>query len=223
MKIDTQIETLAQDAQSRSLRKMARREVWKRLMMQWHWISAALALIGMLFFATTGLTLLHEGMLSDGTARVTQHEGQLPAAVLDDVRRLPPDAMTLPDSLQGWVRAQWHLELHPKSIERQDSEIFIDLKRPGVDAWLSIDPERGMARYESSDQGWIAYFNDLHRGKNAGPVWHWLVTAFALCCIVFSLTGLALLHIRSRQKLAIWPVVGFGLVVPVVLVLLFVH
>lgn len=223
MKIDTQIAELTKNAEGLLFGRMIRRDAWQRLMMKWHWISAALALMGMLFFATTGLTLLNEGLFADNSVRVTRHDGQLPVKVLEELQHQPQVGLVLPDSLSVWVRNQWRLDLHPKAVERQDGEIFVDLKRPGVDAWMSIDPVRGTVHYESSDQGWIAYFNDLHRGKNAGPVWHWLVTAFALCCIVFSLTGLALLQIRARQKRAIWPVVGFGLVVPVVLVLLFVH
>lgn len=223
MKIDTQVAVLTKNAESLYSKRTIRRDAWQRLMMKWHWISAALALMGMLFFATTGLTLLNEGLITDGSVSVTRHEAQLPATVLDDLQHQPRSGLVLPDSLSVWARNQWRLDLHPKAVERHDGEIFVDLKRPGVDAWMSIDPVRGLVRYESSDQGWLAYFNDLHRGKNAGPVWHWLVTAFALCCIVFSLTGLALLQIRARRKWAIWPVVGFGLMVPAVLVLLFVH
>ena len=37
----------------------ARRSFWLKQLHQWHWISAALSLIGLLLFAVTGVTLNH--------------------------------------------------------------------------------------------------------------------------------------------------------------------
>ena len=39
------------------------RAFWLRQMRQWHWISAAVCLIGMLAFALTGITLNHAGQI----------------------------------------------------------------------------------------------------------------------------------------------------------------
>ena len=39
------------------------RAFWLRQMRQWHWISAAVCLIGMLLFAVTGITLNHSGTI----------------------------------------------------------------------------------------------------------------------------------------------------------------
>ena len=39
------------------------RAFWLRQMRQWHWISAAICLIGMLLFAVTGITLNHAGKI----------------------------------------------------------------------------------------------------------------------------------------------------------------
>ena len=223
MKIETDIEHLAGAADAR-LRRHRLRDAWLRLTMQWHWVSAALALVGMLFFATTGITLTNAGFFESGKPVVTRLDASLPAAVLADVNQLAAaSSQTLPASLTAWVRSTWSMTLHPKNVEWQDEEVFIDLKRPGVDAWLSIDRKNGAVQYEANDQGWIAFFDDLHRGKNTGPIWSWLVTAFGACCVIFSLTGLAILQIRAKSRWQVWPAVGFGLLVPTVLILVFVH
>jgi uncharacterized protein len=47
------------DALARSARQQARRSFWLRQLTQWHWISAAISLIGMILFAATGITLNH--------------------------------------------------------------------------------------------------------------------------------------------------------------------
>lgn len=224
MKIDADIERLAGTAGDRELGRLARRDAVLRLMMRWHWVSAALALVGMLFFATTGITLTNAGFFENTRPVVTRYEASLPVNVLTDLNRLAGRAaQELPASLTAWVHSSWGMALHPKNVEWQDDEVFIDLKRPGVDAWLSIDRKSGAAQYEADDQGWIAFFDDLHRGKNTGPIWSWLVTAFGVCCVIFSLTGLVILQIRARSRWQVWPVVGLGLLIPTVLVLVFVH
>ena len=40
-----------------------RRSYWLKTLHQWHWISAALCLVGMILFAATGIT---DGLLFDG-------------------------------------------------------------------------------------------------------------------------------------------------------------
>ena len=39
------------------------RSFWLRQFQRWHWISAAICLIGMVLFAATGITLNHAGSL----------------------------------------------------------------------------------------------------------------------------------------------------------------
>ena len=46
---------------------------------------------------------------------------------------------------------------------------------------------------------------------------------FAIATLVFCITGLFLLHLHARQRRLTWPLVGLGLVVPVLLILLFIH
>ena len=40
-----------------------RRAFWMRQLHQWHWISSALCLVGLLLFALTGITLNHAGAI----------------------------------------------------------------------------------------------------------------------------------------------------------------
>jgi len=201
-----------------------RRGAWLKLLTQWHWISSAGSLIGMLFFALTGVTLVNAPYFESTTPTVVHHSASLPAALMADLDQAANAAEPqLPASLHDWVKANWQLSLSPKSVDWSADEIFIDLKRPGVDVSLSIDPHTGKADYEASDRGWVAWLNELHKGRNAGPVWNGFLTAFALCCVVFSVSGLLILQVHARSRWKIWPVTGLGLVIPLVLILLFVH
>jgi hypothetical protein len=97
------------------------------------------------------------------------------------------------------------------------------LPRPGGDAWLTIALESGALNHELTDRGWISYLNDLHKGRNTGNAWSWFLDVFSVMAIVFSLTGLCLLYMHSTNRPSTWPLVGLGVVIPLVLALLFIH
>lgn len=94
---------------------------------------------------------------------------------------------------------------------------------PGGDAWLSIDRDSGAVEYEATTRGWVSYFNDLHKGRNAGPAWGWFLDVFAAACLVFCITGLFLLHLHARQRRMTWPLVGLGLMIPLLIALILIH
>ena len=102
-------------------------------------------------------------------------------------------------------------------------EIYVSLPRPGGDAWLSIDLDTGEARYEITDRGWIAWLNDLHKGRHTGLAWSLFIDVFSVACVVFCITGLVLLQLLAGQRPSTWPLVGLGLVIPLLLAIFFIH
>ena len=200
---------------------VARRAVWMKLLMKWHWISSALSLSCMLFFAATGITLNNAEIFENAAPSVTQRAAQLPASVMTALAEADKDpAHVLPPELKAWLKQHWSVNVAAQTVEWRSDEIFVDLKRPGVDAWVSIDPRTGAVQHEVDDRGWVAFFNDLHKGKSTGKAWSWFVTLFGVFCLVFCLTGLALLQLHARSNWKIWPVTLLGLLLPVLLLLL---
>ena len=55
---------------------------------QWHWISSALCLVGMLLFAVTGITLNHAGQI-ESKPQVQSRAAQLPAPLLATLQAEP--------------------------------------------------------------------------------------------------------------------------------------
>ncbi len=198
------------------------RAVWMRRLLTWHWISSAFALFGMLLFAVTGITLNHAGQIA-AEARVTTVQETLPEALMEPLLQAQRDAAELPLSVGDWLLNQQGVKLPAGQPEWSEYEVYLSLPRPGGDAWLSIDLETAELLYESTDRGWIAYLNDLHKGRNAGQAWSLFIDFFALVCVVFSLTGLAVLWLHARERAAVWPVTGLGVLVPVLLAVLLVH
>lgn len=201
----------------------ARRAFWLKHLHEWHWISAALCLIGMLAFAVTGITLNHAAQIK-ATPQVTKNTGEIPAELRELLTVVAETGQgPLPAALQDWLSEQWSVSVAGREPEWSEDEVYVSLPRPGGDAWLSIDLASGEATYERTDRGWVSYFNDLHKGRNTGLMWGWFIDVFAVACVVFSVTGLFLLQIHAPRRPATWPMVGLGLLIPLLLALLFIH
>jgi len=198
------------------------RAFWLRQMRQWHWISAAICLIGMLLFAITGITLNHSSRIESKPV-VTTRNAQLPDDLLAQIKSEKGAAKRpLPPALKAWVADKLSVTIGARDAE-WSQEIYVSLPRPGGDAWLSIDLDTGDTRYEQTDRGWIAYLNDLHKGRHTGRAWSWFLDIFSAGCIVFCITGLVLLQLMAGQRPSTWPMVGLGLVIPLLLAILFIH
>ena len=188
---------------------------------QWHWVSSAVCLAGMLLFAVTGFTLNHAAQI-EANPTVTTLEAQLPESLQNQLLDNPPQE-SLPTELQGWLETTLNLSLNERTPEWEESELYIALPRPGGDAWLSLDIESGELMYESTDRGWISWFNDLHKGRNTGALWSVFIDLFAIVCVIFSITGFWLLLRQAEMRRSTWPLIAGGLLVPVLIALLFMH
>lgn len=206
------------DISSRQLR----RGFWLRTLHQWHWISSAVCLVGMLLFAATGITLNHASRIEASPA-VDNRATQLPPALVAELQAGAEGNAPLPRATSDWLGDQLPVSPGSRLAEWSEGEIYLSLPSPGADAWLSIDRSTGAVEFESTDRGWVSYFNDLHKGRNAGPAWSWFLDIFAIACLVFCITGLFLLQMHARQRRMTWPYVGLGLVIPLLLALLFIH
>lgn len=189
---------------------------------EWHWISSAICLIGMLLFAITGITLNHAADIK-ATPEIITKEALLPAEILSAISVPDAEKAPLPETLRAWLADTQQIEVRNQLAEWSEDEIYLSLPRPGGDAWLSMDLSSGELLYELTDRGWVSYFNDLHKGRNTPVIWSWFLDFFAIACIVFCITGLLLLKRYASGRPATWPMVGLGLVAPWVLILLFIH
>ncbi len=199
------------------------RAFWLKQLHTWHWISAGLALAGMILFAVTGITLNHAAQIK-ATPVVSDQTGTLPAPLLTRLAEMPEEtAAPVPPAVARWAAQTFKANIGGKPTETTADEVYVALAMPGGDGWLTIDRATGEAQYEVTSQGWVAYINDLHKGRNTGSVWYWFIDVFAAACIIFALTGLTLLWLHSRSRPMTWPLVGLGLLIPVIIALIFVH
>jgi hypothetical protein len=203
-------------------RARKRRAFWLKQLYAWHWISSALCLVGMLLFAVTGITLNHAAQL-EARARVATREAALPADLLPLVQALPSRGRgPLPPAVDAWLSREIGIRPTPEA-EFSSDEVSLSLPRPGGDGWVSLARRGGSVMHEVTDRGWLAYLNDLHKGRHTGSAWSWFIDGFGAACLVFCLTGLALLWFHAGRRPATWPVVGLGLLAPLLIALLFIH
>lgn len=199
-----------------------RKLVWLTRFRQWHWISGAICLAGILLFSLTGITLNHAAEI-EAKPSVMTRTAVLPEPILAALAAGPGGAAPLPDDVADWISREMGVEVGGRPAEWSDGEVYVGLPRPGGDAFLTVGRADGAVFYERTDRGWVSYLNDLHKGRNAGPAWSWFIDIFALACAVFSLTGLALLYLYARARRSTWPLVGAGFAAPVLIAIVFIH
>lgn len=200
-----------------------RRSFWLKQLHQWHWISAAMSLIGMLLFAITGITLNHASQI-EAKPVVVDRKATLPPDLLALLAKGPEEGKRpLPVQLEPFLDKAVGADVAGREGEWSADEVYVALARPGGDAWVSIDRATGAVEHEKTTRGAISLLNDLHKGRNAGQAWSWFLDIFAAACVVFTVTGLILLQFHARARPLTWPLVGLGLAAPIILVILFVH
>ena len=105
---------------------------WLGTLRQWHWISSALCLAGMLLFALTGITLNHAAQI-EAKPQVISHQTQLPETLQAALQDKQP-SKGLPLELRQWLEAELAIRLDGRDAEWSDGELYIGLPRPGGDA-----------------------------------------------------------------------------------------
>jgi hypothetical protein len=213
----------AAEEKARAKRKAQRRAKFLREVLRWHWISAAICLIGMLLFAATGITLNHAGAIK-AEPKIVERSAVLPEDLRPALQGAEAAEGPLPEAARAWLAKEMKVRTPAAAkVEWSPGEAYIALPGPGSDGWVTLDTETGEAAYERTDRGWIAYLNDLHKGRNTGLAWSWFIDIFAIGSIVFCVTGLVLLQLHSHARRSTWPLVGLGLVIPLLLALFLIH
>jgi len=193
-----------------------------RTMHLWHWISAAVCFAALALFTVTGITLNHADAISARPA-VSTGTAQLPDALRMKLAKGSAESPAPPTDISSWAEDAFKLSLRDATAEWSEDELYISAPGPGRDAWVSIDRASGAAKFEATDRGWLAYFNDLHKGRNTGITWKIFIDVVAAAVLFFSITGLLLLWIQARQRKSTWPLVGGGIALVTALMIFFAH
>ena len=170
-----------------------RRDFYRHARYVHGWLSA-FAFITLLFFSVTGLLLNHpewfEPAKTEETTKLT-----LPASVLKSIEQQENPS----DTILNYVRQQQNLVGRYQSSEVMDNEVMIRLESPAGATDIFVTTDTGETEITQKPASTVSMLNDLHRGKNSGLAWSWLIDISAIIYIVLSLVGYILfLSIKTR-------------------------
>lgn len=150
----------------------------------------------LLFFAVTGLTLNHAERFS-ASPRVTQIKGKVEIKWIK-AEDAAVDRLAIVEQLRQAHGVKGALS----DFRLDESEASVSFKGPGYAADAFIDRETGEYELTETRSGLIAALNDLHKGRDAGRAWSWLIDASAVLMTLVSLTGLVLIWFLKRRRLS---------------------
>lgn len=173
-----------------------------------------------MLFAATGLTLNHADALEPEPRSTAEAEG-LPSPLMASIAAGPAGgAAPLPQAVATWVRDRFGLDASRMNAEWSVAQVTLSAPRPGGERTLTIDRSSGAVSLESTSRGVVGVLNDLHTGRNSGPGWGLFIDAFAIGCLTFATTGLALLSLYAAGRPVAWPLLAAGAGAPALVALL---
>jgi hypothetical protein len=149
-----------------------------------------------LFFAVTGLTLNHPDWFS-GQVKTRQSQGPIDRALLG-TGTSAPDTRGLVENIRA--REHLHGAVAAEDTRVDDSEISFSYKAPGYSADVSTDRQRGTYELTEVRNGFVAVLNDLHKGRDSGKAWGWVIDVSAVLLTLVSLTGLLILWFIYKRR-----------------------
>ncbi len=170
-----------------------RRDFYRHARYVHGWLSA-FAFIILLFFAATGLLLNHPEWFKS-EQQEQSFKLILPSTLLHSIQDQENPSQVILD----YVRQQHGLIGRYQSSEVLDGEVMIRLESPAgsTDVWVLLD--NGETEITSKPASTVSLLNDLHRGKNVGTAWSWLIDISAIIILLLSLAGYILfLTIKTR-------------------------
>ena len=155
----------------------------------------------LLFFAVTGLTLNHAEALS-GKQKTTRYSG----SVEKDWLRAPAKL-----EIVEYLRAHHGVKGAVSDFRVDDSQLTVAFRGPGYSADALIDRSSGNYDLTEIRMGAVAVMNDLHKGRDAGPGWSWMIDVSAVLMTLVSVTGLALIFFLPKRRFSGLILAGVGL------------
>jgi hypothetical protein len=165
------------------------------------WLHIYLSMVSfavVLFFSFTGLTLNHPSWLGGDKQVNIKNKGTLNVKWVNN-----PDTNKIAKlEIVEFLRKTHNVKGYVSEIRIDEAEVSVTLKGPAYSADAFIDRETG--RYELSEikMGVVAIMNDLHKGRDSGSGWGWIIDISAVFLIMVSLSGLILLCFMKKRRVA---------------------
>src|SRR5689334_19594760 len=98
------------------------------------------------------------------------------------------------------LRARHHIASAVNEFRVDDGQASISFKGPGYEATVFIDRASGAYDVTETKLGLAAVPNDLHKGRDSGKAWSWLIDVSAVFMTVVSASGIVLLLFLQKRR-----------------------
>jgi hypothetical protein len=164
------------------------------------WLHLYLSVVSfglVLFFAVTGLTLNHADWFDDA-ARTTEVKGQLNPAWVAGTDTATVDKLAIAE----YLRATHQLKGSVSEFRMDDRQCSVSFRGPGYSADATVDRPAGTYQLTETRMGLVAVLNDLHKGRDTGRGWAWVIDIAAVFMTLVSVTGLLLLLVLKKRRVS---------------------
>ncbi len=190
-----------------------------------HVYLSSLGLLALLFFAITGITLNHPDFFYSGEERIREFEGTIPLKWLgaenSDEDQDPTEGVDKLAIVER-LRNSHNIRGAVSEFSGDDYELVIGFAGPGYAADAFIEREDGSYNLTETSHGAIAIMNDLHKGRDSGKTWSWVIDITGAIMILASLSGFYLVLTFKKRKRSALLACAIGATVFVIIYLLWV-
>lgn len=183
----------------------------KRAFAEWsRWLHIYLSMFSfviVLFFSVTGLTLNHLDWFPEKEV-LQEADGRINVAWVNAVDTAQVKKLEIVE----FLRASYHVKGQLNDFRIDETECSISFQGPGYTADVFVNRAKGTFHLSERSLGVVAWANDLHKGRDAGQGWKWVIDFSAIFMTVISLSGLILLLFIKKKRASglLWLVLGIG-------------
>ncbi|HLO79485.1 MAG TPA: PepSY-associated TM helix domain-containing protein [Chitinophagaceae bacterium] len=149
------------------------------------------------FFSVTGITLNHTEWFED-QQKTTTVKGQVNVKWVNT-----PDTTKIARlELVELLRNKHKITGAVSEFVTDDYQCTISFNGPGYTADAFVNREDGSYSLTETRTGLFGIMNDLHKGRDSGKAWKWVIDISAVLMILVSLTGLVMLFFLKKKRVS---------------------
>jgi uncharacterized protein len=172
-----------------------RKPTFKQAAARWaRWLHIYLSMVSfaiLFFFAVTGLTLNHQQWFAN-QQHTSQFKGTInPAWLSGNVAKL---------EIVEYLRGYHKISAAVNEFRVDDAQASVSFKGPGYEANVFLDRATGAYDVTETKMGLAAVLNDLHKGRDSGKAWGWVIDGSAVFMTFVSMSGIVLLLFLQKRR-----------------------
>jgi hypothetical protein len=149
------------------------------------------------FFSITGITLNHPDYFA-GELKTSQEKGKLDSNWVNNKDTNKIAKLEIVE----FLRKNYHISAAVSEFRIDDAQCTISFKGPGYAADAFINRENGTYELTLLRAGLVGIMNDLHKGRDTGSKWSWVIDISAILLVLVSVSGMILILYIKRKKLS---------------------